>query len=307
MPAAATTTTLTYFEDEWQEGNIGIMGPRTHAAWLCSIVFDGARAFEGVTPDLELHCARVNESAKKMFLKPVVSLETWVKLSHEGIQRFPKSSALYIRPMYWGEKEGPWVQAHDPESTRWCLCIYEAPMREPKGFSITLSPFRRPTLETMPVDAKAGCLYPNNARALFEAQSRGFDNALVCDMVGNVAEFATSNVFMAKDGVVYTPIANGTFLAGITRKRVIGLLRDAGVTVMEKAMTYKEFEEADEIFSTGNYSKVVPATRIENRSLPFGPFYRQARELYWSFAHSKLPATAGNSGMQNHASVVIGS
>lgn len=304
MPAPAATTTWTYFEDQWHEGNIGLMGPRTHAAWLCSIVFDGARAFEGVTPDLELHCARVNDSAKKMYLKPSISTDMWVKLAREGIERFPKDAALYIRPMYWGEKEGPWVQAHDPESTRWCLSIYEAPLREPKGFSVTLSPFRRPTLETMPVDAKAGCLYPNNARALLEAQSRGFDNALVCDMVGNVAEFATSNVFMAKDGVVYTPIANGTFLAGITRKRVIGLLRDAGVTVVEKAMTYTEFEEADEIFSTGNYSKVTPATRIGNRTLPFGPIYRQARELYWSFAHSRFPAAQGKAKDTSHAPVV---
>lgn len=302
MPAASHSTTWTYFEDKWHEGNVPLMGPRTHAAWLCSIVFDGARAFEGVTPDLELHCARVNESAKKLFLKPVVPLETWVQLARQGVQRFPTDAALYIRPMYWAEKEGPWVQAHDPESTRWCLSIYEAPMREPKGFSITLSPFRRPTLETMPVDAKAGCLYPNNARALFEAQARGFDNALVCDMLGNVAEFATSNVFMAKDGVVYTPIANGTFLAGITRKRVIGLLRDAGVTVVEKAMTYDEFEEADEIFATGNYSKVVPATRIENRSLPFGPIYRQSRELYWKFAHSKNPFPEA----KNQTPVIIG-
>jgi len=278
--------TWTYFEDSWHEGNVPIMGPRTHAAWLCSLVFDGARAFEGVMPDLELHCARVNDSAKKLFLNPTVSTETWVRLAHEGVGRFDKDAALYIRPMYWAEKEGPWVQAHDPASTRWCLCIYEAPMRPPKGFSITLSPYRRPTLDTMPVDAKAGCLYPNNSRALFQAQARGFDNAVVCDVLGNVAELATSNVFMAKDGVVCTPIPNGTFLAGITRQRVIGLLRDAGILVIEKVMTYQEFEAADEIFATGNYSKVVPVTRIESRSLPFGPIYTKARELYWSFAHS---------------------
>src|SRR6266436_9656209 len=201
--------TWTFFEGSWHEGNVPIMGPRTHAAWLCSIVFDGARAFEGVTPDLELHCARVNVSAVKLYLKPMVSTETWVKLAHEGIARFEKGAALYIRPMYWAEKEGPWVQAHDPESTRWCLSIYEAPMRTPKGFSITLSPYRRPTIESMPVDAKAGCLYPNNARSLFEAQARGFDNAVVCDLLGNIAELATSNIFMAKDGVVFTPVANG--------------------------------------------------------------------------------------------------
>jgi branched-chain amino acid aminotransferase len=278
--------TWTFFEADWHEGNIGIMGPRTHAAWLCSVVFDGARAFEGVTPDLELHCARVNHSAKKLFLTPTVATEEWVRLAREGIQRFAKDAALYIRPMYWAENEGPWVQAHDPESTRWCLSIYEAPMRTPKGFSITLSPFRRPTLETMPVDAKAGCLYPNNSRSLFEAQSRGFDNAIVCDMLGNVAELATSNIFMAKDGVVFTPLANGTFLAGITRQRVIGLLRDNGVKVIESTLLYQDFEKADEIFATGNYSKVVPVTRIGDRALPFGPIYTKARELYWAFAHS---------------------
>jgi branched-chain amino acid aminotransferase len=278
--------TWTYFQGGWHEGNVPIMGPRTHAAWLCSVVFDGARAFEGVTPDLDLHCARVNDSAKKLYLKPTVPAEEWIRLAREGITRFDKDAALYIRPMYWAEKEGPWVQAHDPESTQWCISIYEAPMRAPKGFSLTLSPYRRPTIETMPVDAKAGCLYPNNSRALFEAQSRGFDNAIVCDMLGNVAELATSNVFMAKDGVVFTPIANGTFLAGITRQRVIGLLRGAGVKVVETTLAYRDFEGADEIFATGNYSKVVPVTRIGARSLQFGPHYTKARELYWAFAHS---------------------
>jgi branched-chain amino acid aminotransferase len=278
--------TWTFFEGDWHEGNIGIMGPRTHAAWLCSVVFDGARAFEGVTPDIDLHCARVNDSARKLFLKPVVTTETWIKLAREGIAKFEKDAALYIRPMYWAEKEGPWVQAHDPESTQWCLSVYEAAMRTPKGFSLSLSPFRRPTLETMPVDAKAGCLYPNNSRTLFEAQARGFDNAIVCDMLGNVAELATSNIFMGKDGVVFTPVANGTFLAGITRQRVIGLLRQNGVTVIEESLTYHDFESADEIFATGNYSKVVPATRIGNRTIPFGPLYTKARELYWAFAHS---------------------
>ena len=288
--ASCWSKTWTYFEGDWHEGNVPIMGPRTHAAWLCSLVFDGARAFEGVTPDLDLHCARVNDSARKLFLKPCVVTEDWVRLAREGVKKFDKDAALYIRPMYWAEKEGPWVQAHDPESTRWCLSIYEAAMRVPKGFSITLSPYRRPTIDTMPVDAKAGCLYPNNSRALFEAHERGFDNAIVCDILGNVAELATSNVFMAKNGVVFTPIPNGTFLAGITRSRVISLLRDAGHTVVETTLRYADFQNADEIFSSGNYTKVSPITRIDDRMLQPGPFYRKARELYWAFAHAKKAA-----------------
>jgi branched-chain amino acid aminotransferase len=159
-------------------------------------------------------------------------------------------------------------------------------MRKPEGFSVTLSPCRRPTPETAPVDAKAGCLYPNNARAMLEARSRGFDNCLVRDANGNIAELANSNVFLGKDGTVFTPIPNGTFLAGITRKRTIALLRDAGIPVVETVLRYEDFELADEIFATGNASKVQPVTRIGERSLQLGPLYRKARELYWTFAHS---------------------
>ncbi len=283
--AAKWSRTWTFYEGDWHEGNLPIMGVRTHAAWLCSVVFDGARTFEGVSPDLDLHCARVNASAKTMLLKPTVSVEEWLELCADGNKRFDSNAALYIRPMYWAEQGGAFLIAPDPESTRWCLSIYEAPMRAPDGFSLTLSPFRRPTIESMPTDAKAGCLYPNNARAITEARSRGFDNAIVCDMLGNVAELATANVFMAKDGVVYTPAPNGTFLNGITRQRIIKLLRGAGVDVVETTLRYGDFESADEIFQSGNYIKILPCTRIGERSLQPSPLYRKARALYWEFAH----------------------
>ncbi len=282
----AWSKTVTFFEDDWHEGNIPIMGPRTHAAWLCTSVFDGARAFEGTTPDLDLHCARVNESAKAMGLMPLVAAETWSALMHEGVQRFERNAELYIRPMYWAEEGAPGGVRPDPQSTRWCLTVYVAPFPKVAGTAITLSPYRRPTRETALVEAKAGCLYPNNARALIEARERGFDNCLLCDVLGNIAELGTANIFMAKDGVVFTPAANGSFLAGITRARVTALLRDAGVTVVEAALRYADFQAADEIFSTGNYTKVLPITRIDQRDLQPGPFYRRARELYWEFAHA---------------------
>ena len=173
-----------------------------------------------------------------------------------------------------------------PQSTKWCLSVYEAPMRKPDGFSITLSPYRKPSLECMPVNAKAGCLYPNNARALIETQARGFGNCVVLDLFGNVAELATANIFIGKDGVVFTPAPNGTFLNGITRQRVIKLLREAGVSVVETTLSYRDIQNADEIFSSGNYSKVMPVNRIEERSLQPGPLYRKARELYWDYAHA---------------------
>src|SRR5579863_2566150 len=282
----AWSKTVTFFENDWHDGNVPIMGPRTHAAWLCTSVFDGARAFDGVTPDLDLHCARVNESVKAMCLKPLVSTETWIGLARDGCKRFERDAELYIRPMYWAEDAAGGAVRPDPETTRWCLTLYIAPLPEPSGTAITLSPFRRPTRESAPLEAKAGCLYPHNARALIEARSRGFDNCIMCDMLGNVAELGTANIFMAKDGVVFTPAANGTFLSGITRARVIALLRDAGATIVEATLRYSDFQSADEIFSTGNFTKVSPVTRIEDSDLQPGPFYRKARELYWQFAHA---------------------
>jgi branched-chain amino acid aminotransferase len=279
--------TWTFFQGEWHEGNVPIMGVRTHAAWLGSYVFDGARAFEGTVPDVDRHCARANTSAQALGLKPVVPVEQWIELVQEGLKRFGPNPELYIRPMYWGERASAIPVAPDPETTQWCLSLYEVPMRALEGFSTTLSPFVRPTREAAVLDAKYGGLYPNNARATVEAKGRGFDGCLMPDLLGNITEFSTANVFMAKDGVVFTPAPNGTFLNGITRQRVIGLLRCDGVEVIEKPLRYADFETADEIFASGNTVKVRAVNRIDARSLQPGPFYRRARELYWDFAHSR--------------------
>ena len=280
--------TWSWFEGEWHEGNPGIMGPRSHASWLSSTVFDGARHFDGVTPDMDKHAARVNRSAETLGLKATVSPEEIIARTAEGVKKFAPGTAIYVKPMYWAEADGLSTIMADPDSTKFCLCLFEAAMGDPgKGFSVTKGAYRRPTMETMPTDSKAGCLYPNNARILREAKGRGFDNALVLDMLGNVAETGTSNIFLAKDGVVKTPVPNGTFLNGITRQRVISLLRGAGVPVEETSLSYADFEQADEIFSSGNYSKVMPIYRIDDRQIQPGPMFRKARELYMDFAHSK--------------------
>ena len=286
LSTAAQSLTWTYVDGDWHEGNVALIGPRSHAMWLGSSVFDGARWFENVSPDLDLHCERVNRSATALGLGPSKTAEEIVGLTLDGLKKFDGKTAVYIRPMYWAEHGGYMGVPADPDSTRFCLCLYESPMIASSGFSVTVSPFRRPTIETMPTNAKAGCLYPNNGRAIMEAKSRGFDNALVLDMLGNVAETGSSNIFMVKDGVAFTPAANGTFLSGITRARTISLLAEGGIKTVEKALTVRDFMDADEIFSTGNHSKVVPVTRIEDRHLQAGPVAKKARELYWDFAHS---------------------
>lgn len=271
-----------FIDGDWIEGNPPIMGPLTHGAWMASVAFDGARAFEGVAPDLDKHCARLIRSAHAMQLRPMITAGEMLEMAQDGIARFPAGAALYIRPMFWAEAG---FVIPDPESTRFCLTLYESPLPAATGFSVTLSSYRRPQPSMAPTDAKASCLYPNCARALKEANDKGFDNAVVLDGLDNVAELATANIWIAKDDAAHTPVHNGTFLNGITKQRVGKLLRQAGVLVFERTITYRELLDADEIFTTGNYGKVMPITRIETHELQPGPIYRRARELYWSWAH----------------------
>jgi branched-chain amino acid aminotransferase len=273
---------LTYIDGLWHEGNPSLMGPMTHAAWLSSIVFDGARAFEGCIPDLDKHCERVVQSARCLGLQPMLTAGEITELARDGVRQFPANAELYIRPMFFAE-EG--FIAPLPESTRFSLTVHEAPMPSARGFSACLSSFRCPAPDTAPTEAKASCLYPNTARALSEALGHGFDDAVMLDPAGNVAEFTTSNLFFAKDGQVHTPVPNRCFLPGVKRHRVIQLLRQSGTTVHERTITRSELLAADEIFSTGNFGKVLPLTRICKRDLQPGPVYRRTRSLYWDFAH----------------------
>ncbi|MFS4437171.1 branched-chain amino acid aminotransferase [Paracoccaceae bacterium GXU_MW_L88] len=277
----------TYYEGAWHEGNLAILGAADFAMWLGNQVFDGARSFEGTAPDLALHCARIVRSAEAMGMVSPVTGEEVLEIAWEGIKKYPKEVPLYIRPMMWSKESGPVMLECDPESTGFALCIEDCPMPEPHEAALTLSPFRRPSIETALTGAKAASLYPNNSRIFTEARKRGFDNGLTRDLNGNVCETASSNIFMAKGGVVFTPVPNGTFLNGLTRQRVIQLLRADGVDVVETTLRPADFETADEVFYTANASKVMPFTRYEAREIGIGPLFERARTLYWDYAHQE--------------------
>jgi branched-chain amino acid aminotransferase len=277
----------TYFDGQWHDGDRLVMRAADHGAWLGSVVFDGARQFNGKTPDLDAHCARLNRSAEALMLRPTVSVEDMIARTHEGLKGFAPDAAIYIRPMYWGISGDATAIVPQTDETGFTICLEEVPM-PPETASITLgyTRFHRPTLDTAVVNAKASCLYPNSARMIAEAQARGFNNALVADAMGNVAETGSTNVFIVRDGEVFTPIPNGTFLAGITRARHIANLRADGITVHECVLSFSDVEQADEVFVSGNMTKIVPVTRIEETGYAIGPITRRARALYWDWAAS---------------------
>ncbi|OON63633.1 branched chain amino acid aminotransferase [Massilia sp. KIM] len=275
---------LTYFNGQWAEGNTPLYGAMDHSLWLGSSVFDGARALRGKLPDLRPHLERVIASADKLGLRCPLSVDEMEALVREGVAKFPADAELYIRPLVFGT-EGFLIPV--AEKSQFVLTLFDAPLPPFAGFSACLSTLRRPQPSMAPTDAKASALYANSTRAMREAKERGFDQAIMLDADGNVAEFAASNLFLVtQDGEVVTPALNGTFLAGITRARVIALLAQEGVQVVERTVKPEELESAREIFSTGNYGKVTPCTRFEGRSLDAGPVARRARELYLAFTEA---------------------
>jgi len=284
---ATGTNIRTYFQGAWHDGDIPIMRAADHGSWLGSTVFDGARYVQGVAPDLEAHCARVNRSARALMIEPNVSTADMVQIVREGLQAYPNDSAVYIRPMYWALDGGPLGVVPEIGPTGFAICLEEIPMPPPESaITLTTTRFRRPVLEDAVVNAKAGCLYPNNARMLAEARAKGYNNALVTDAMGNVAETATANVFMVKDGEVFTPIGNGTFLTGITRSRHMANLTLDGTKVHEAVLTFDDFRSADEVFLSGNMSKVTPVTEFDGTNYQVGPVTRRVRDMYWDWALS---------------------
>lgn len=277
----------TYFDGRWHDQNISIMRAADHGSWLGTTVFDGARMFEGVSPDLEAHCARINNSAEALMITPTVTTKDMVELVHEGLTGFAKDTAVYIRPMYWAIDGGDLGIVPKQNSTGFAICLEQTPMAPPTAATtLTTTRFRRPVLEDNVVNAKAGCLYPNNARMLAEARAKGFGNALVADVAGNVAETASANIFMVRDGEVFTPIANGTFLAGITRARHMKNLRADGVKVHETVLSFQDFHDADEVFMSGNMMKVTPVKEFDGTHYQSGPITKRVRDLYWDWALS---------------------
>lgn len=282
------TNIRTYFEGRWHEGDIAVMKAADHGIWQGSSVFDGARMFDGVVPDLAKHCARVNDSAAALMITPTVAADEMVAIIREGLRAYGPGAAVYVRPMYWAIDGSDLGIAPKAGSTGFAISLEEVAMPAATfQTTVTRTRFRRPVLEDNVCNAKAGCLYPNNARMLVEAKAKGFGNALVADAMGNLAESATANVFLVKDGALFTPIPNGTFLAGITRARHIANARAAGIEVHETVLTFDDAHRADEVFLSGNFAKVTSVRAFDGTEYRSRAVTERMRGMYMDWALSQ--------------------
>ena len=144
----------TYFNGTWHDGDTPIISAADHGAWLGSGVFDGARFVNGLTPDLDKHCARTNRSAEALMLTPTVSADDMVEIALEGLKAYDKGAAVYIRPMYWGIDGDVTAIVPSADSTGFAICLEEIPMApETASATLTKTHFRRPTLDCAVVNA----------------------------------------------------------------------------------------------------------------------------------------------------------
>jgi len=276
-----------FYDGAWHDSDPKIVGSADHALYLASAVFDACRSIDGHIPDLESHSRRLLLSAEAIGLASPFTAEEIMELAIEGVRRMPnpRSEDIFIRPMMFATSGiGYGGVVPDPESTTFVFPVYEVPLPSFEGFTTMFSSFRRPGRDQAPTTAKAAALYANSGRALKEANAAGFDNTIMLDPNGNITEFAAANLYIVTDGVVRTALWNGTFLNGVTRRRVLELLRDDGYEAVETTLTIEDVRNADEVFSTGNYAKVQPVTRVEDRELPIGPVAQRARDLYFEWA-----------------------
>ncbi len=270
-----------WYNDNWHDGSKPIISAMSQSYMHGSTIFDGARAYNGLIPDLHLHCERLFNSAKIMGLKVPIALDELVLLCKEGIAKFEKGAELYIRPSVFCNSG---FLIPDTNSCNIVIAVFRAPMPPKTGFTAMMSSLRRPSPKMAPTLAKASCLYANTSLALSEANKNGYDNVVMRDGDENIVEFGSANIFIVKDNRVITPEWNKTFLNGITKKRTMTLLKEQGIDVQEKLISVEDLLKADEVFSTGNFGKVLPVTKIDNTKFQVGKFAETAIKIYDDYA-----------------------
>ena len=272
---------IVWFDGEWNDGSKLIMSSMSQSYMHGSTIFDGARAYNNAIPDLHKHCERLINSSKIFGLSLPVSKEELINLCKEGVRYFEDSAELYVRPSIFCD-EGFLIP--DAKSSKLAITIFRAPMPSLDGFTAMLSSYRRPHPLMAPTLAKASCLYANTSLALSEATAKGFDNVVMRDGEENIVEFGSANLFIVNAERIITPEWNKTFLNGITKQRVISLLKEEGIDVLETKVTVNDLLSAKEVFSTGNFGKVLPVRKVDQVEYGIGSVCKKAISLYQRYA-----------------------
>ncbi len=263
----------------WKDTKLHVL---SHGLHYASCVFEGERVYNGEVFKLREHTQRLIESGKELGFDIPYSLEELEQATRDTVaaQGYPDA---YVRPVAWRGSEMMGVSAQET-SINVAIAVWEwpsyfSPEARMHGIRLKTSKWRRPDPQTAPVHAKAAGLYMICTLSKHEAEADGWDDALMLDWRGQVAESTGANIFLVQDGKIHTPTPD-CFLDGITRRTVIELARAHDIDVVERVIMPEEFEKTDEVFVTGTAAEVTPVGQVDEYNFQVGSVSRTLMEDY---------------------------
>ena len=245
----------------WRDAKVHVL---THALHYASCVFEGERVYGGKVFHLDEHSQRLITSAKLLGFEIPLGLAA----INEATNAVVKANGIvdgYVRPLAWRGPEQMGVAAQATKIhmaiATWQWPTYFSPEARLKGIRMAISKWARPAPNTAPTASKCAGLYMICTLSKHAAEDEGYDDALMLDWRGRIAEATGANVFLAIDGALHTPTPD-CFLDGITRRAVMGLARARQIKVVERAIMPEELGKAQEVFLTGSAAEVTPVREI---------------------------------------------
>ena len=278
----------------WREANVHVL---THTLHYGMGVFEGVRAYKtdrgAAIFRLDQHSRRLLDSAKIMNMDIPYSLEELNEAQKKAVRENDLDSA-YLRPMCFYGSEGMGLRADNLKThtivAAWEWGSYLGKENMENGLRIKTSSFTRHHVNISMCKAKANGHYINSMLALQEAMTDGYDEALLLDVDGFVAEGSGENIFIIRDGIIYTPDLTSA-LNGITRNTIMTLAEDLGYKLVEKRITRDEVYIADEAFFSGTAAEVTPIRELDNRPIGSGtrgPITKELQTLYFDIVHGRV-------------------
>jgi branched-chain amino acid aminotransferase len=277
----------------WGDARVHLL---THALHYGSAVFEGERVYDGEIFKLTEHSMRLHESAKGLDFDIPYSVAEIDKASREVV-RANKLSDGYVRPIAWRGSEQMGVAAQATKINlaiaAWDWGSYFDPAAREKGLRLAIGHYLRPDPRTAPAMSKATGLYMICTIEKHRAERAGYNDALMLDWRGQIAEATGANIFFVKAGVLHTPLPD-CFLDGITRRTVIGLAKQRGLKVIERAIMPEEMAEFSECFISGTAAEVTPVSEIGPYKFKVGEITRNLMRDYEALVRpAKAVAAAG--------------
>ena len=263
----------------WADAKIHVL---THGLHYASAVFEGERAYGGEIFKLAEHTDRLLESGRILGFTIPYSADEINDACRELLKKQGFQDA-YVRPIAWRGSEQMGVSAQNSRINCaiaiWQWPSYFDPAQKLKGIRLDVAEYRRPDPRTIPSKAKAAGLYMICTISKHAAEAKGYADAMMLDWRGQVAEATGANIFFVKDGKIHTPKPD-CFLDGITRRTVIGLARDLGLEVNERAILPEELEGFEQCFLTGTAAEVTPVSEIGPYRFEVGEIAKSLMEAY---------------------------